>query len=107
MRLVAVGRAWRFRHQPFDQQQFAAARKRLVTVAQDRDAARIIPIVNHALEDDRISDHRDGFEEIASDKFDAIADTDLPKMAACGLGAPRKVQNSSAQFPVLLRDGAE
>ena len=50
---------------------------------------------------------RNRFEEIARDEFDAIADADLPKMVACGLGAPRKVENSSAQFPVLLRDGAE
>ena len=63
--------------------------------------------MNDALEDDRIRDRRHGFEEIAGDELHAITDTDLPKMLAGSFGTPRKVENSSAQFPVLLRDGAE
>jgi hypothetical protein len=63
--------------------------------------------MDYALENDRVSDGRDGFEEITGDEFDAIADADLPKMFASGLGASRKIENSAAQFPVLLRNGAE
>src|SRR6185369_5962504 len=107
VRLVLLRCRRRLRHQPFGQQQLAVAWQRLATVLEYRDAARIIPVMDHALEDDRIRDCRNGFEEIARYKFDAIADTDLPKMGACGLGASWKVENSSAQFPVLLRDSAE
>ena len=63
--------------------------------------------MDYALENDRVSDRRNGFEEITCDEFDAIADANLPKMFASGLGAPRKIENGTAQLPVLLRDGAE
>src|ERR687887_570620 len=63
--------------------------------------------MDDALEDDRICDRRYRLEEIARDKFDAVADADLLQMPASGLRASRKVKHGSAQLPVLLRDGAE
>ena len=60
------------RHQALNQQQCASVWESFATISQDYTAALVVPIVNYALEDDRIGEVRDRFEEIAGDKFCTI-----------------------------------
>src|ERR1700682_1879984 len=69
---ICVAGARQFPHPSFNQQQRTSSRQGLTAIPEDHRTAFIVPIVNHAFEDDGIGELWNGIEEIAGDEKRAV-----------------------------------
>src|SRR6476619_8596756 len=95
------------RHQALNQQQCPSVWESFATISQDYTAALVVPIVNYALEDDRIGEVRDHFEEIAGDKFCTIDNSEALKMFVRSIGASWKIKHSTKKLRIFSSYGAD
>ena len=95
------------RHQALNQQQCPSIWESFATISQDYTAALVVPIVNYALEDDRIGEVGDHFEEIAGDKFCTIDNSEALKMFVRSIGASGKIKHRTKKLRIFSSYGAD
>src|SRR5260370_11203225 len=99
---VLFADAGRFRHQSFHQQECPIPWQGLPTIPQNDATALIVPIVNHAFQDDGVRPGWNRLKEIACEEASTVGDSQPIKMMVGNLGASGKIENSSADVWILL-----
>ena len=94
--------ARRFRHQSFHQQQCPIFGKGLAAIPQNDATALVVPIVDHAFQDDGVRPGWNRLKEIAGEEAGTVGDSQAIKMMVGDLGASGKIENGSPNIWVLL-----
>ena len=85
----------------------AAIRKGPPAILKNYATAFVVPVVDHALENDRVGTRRHLLKEISSNELSSVTHTDAFEVLVCCRRTPRKVENRAANVLVLLRDSTD
>src|SRR5262249_25011466 len=94
----------RGRYHHFDDQDTAARGHGITTVAQDRLASRVVPVVEDVLEYIRVAASGDRREKVTAQDLAACAQPDAPQQFPRPLGDVRQVEDDASHVRIRVQD---
>lgn len=91
-------------YDPIDHHQPRARSQRAMAILQDSHAAFIVPVVDNALQHDRVGAGRDSVEEATSDEFASICDSGVREIFPCTFRTMRQIEDYAAHRWIFVED---